>query len=118
MLLFNHIQGSLASSVSHDISSDILYGGLSGRDSLGARWGAFSSRRSASSRPAIPPRVGASGELSPQLAAFFTSVVIVASSAAVNSFSAKATGHRAPSSRFAASLKPNVAYLVLNFCAL
>src|SRR5439155_1531469 len=27
-------------------------------------------------------------------------------------------GHRAPSSRFALSLKPNVAYLVLNFCAL
>src|SRR5205085_8943870 len=28
------------------------------------------------------------------------------------------TGHRAPSSRFAVSLKPKVAYLVLNFCAL
>src|SRR5207253_7633659 len=27
------------------------------------------------------------------------------------------TGHRAHVSRFAASLKPNVAYLVLNFCA-
>src|SRR5436190_997962 len=53
-----------------------------------------------------------------QLTAFFTSAPILASSAAVNSFSAKATGHRAPSSRFAASLKPNVAYLVLNFCAL
>jgi hypothetical protein len=33
-------------------------------------------------------------------------------------FRAKATGHRASLSRFAASLKPNVAYLVLNFCAL
>src|SRR5206468_7007666 len=33
-------------------------------------------------------------------------------------FSAKAVGHMAPSSRFAASLKPSVAYLVLNFCAL
>src|SRR3989441_9124183 len=55
--------------------------------------------------------------VSAQLTAFFTSAPILASSAAVNSFSAKATGHRAPSSRFAASLKPNVAYLVLNFCA-
>src|SRR6266566_1432559 len=61
---------------------------------------------------------GPSGELSPQLTAFFTSALILASSVAVNSFSAKATGHRAPSSRFAVSLKPNVAYLVLNFCAL
>src|SRR4029434_7567439 len=54
----------------------------------------------------------------PQLTAFFTSALILASSVAVNSFSAKPVGHRCPSSRFAASLKPNVAYLVLNFCAL
>src|SRR5213083_2152119 len=53
-----------------------------------------------------------------QLTAFFTSAPILASSAAVNSFSAKAVGHMAPSSRFASSLKPNVAYLDLNFCAL
>src|SRR5437773_11144176 len=53
----------------------------------------------------------------PQLTAFFTSALILASSVAVNSLSAKATGHSAPSSSFAASLKPNVAYLVLNFCA-
>src|SRR5712692_5828809 len=52
-----------------------------------------------------------------ELTAFFTSAPILASSAAVNSFSAKAVGHRAPSSRFALSLKPSVAYLVLNFCA-
>src|SRR5437870_13334699 len=58
------------------------------------------------------------GELSPQLTAFFTSAPILASSVAVNSFSAKAVGHMAPSSRYAVSLKPNVAYLVLNFCAL
>src|SRR5215813_13156613 len=57
------------------------------------------------------------GLLNPQLTAFFTSAPILASSSAVNSFSAKATGHMAPSSRFAVSLKPNVAYLVLNFCA-
>src|SRR6266540_2532121 len=57
-------------------------------------------------------------ELSPQLTAFFTSAPIRFSSAAVNSFSAKEVGHMAPSSRFALSLKPNVAYLVLNFCAL
>src|SRR5438552_15364259 len=55
--------------------------------------------------------------LRPQLTAFFTSAPILASAAAVNSFSAKATGHKPPSSRFAASLKPNVAYLDLNFCA-
>src|SRR5437016_12561371 len=58
------------------------------------------------------------GGLRPQLTAFFTSAPILASSAAVNPFSAKAVGHRAPSSRFALSLKPSVAYLVLNFCAL
>jgi hypothetical protein len=50
-----------------------------------------------------------------QLTAFFTSAPILASSAAVNSFSAKATGYIAPSSRFAASLKPNDKFLVLNF---
>src|SRR5436309_7565188 len=49
--------------------------------------------------------------------AFFTSAAILASSGAVNPFSAKALGHMAPSSRFALSLKPSVAYLVLNFCA-
>ena len=53
-----------------------------------------------------------------QLTAFFTSAPIFVSSAAVNSVSAKATGHMAPLSRFASSLKPKVAYLVLNFCAL
>src|SRR5436190_8369918 len=56
--------------------------------------------------------------LGPQLTAFFTSAPIFFSSAAVNSFSAKEVGHMAPLSRFALSLKPNVAYLVLNFCAL
>ena len=53
----------------------------------------------------------------PQLTAFFTSAPIFASSAAVNPFTAKAVGHMAPSSRFATSLKPRVAYLVLNFSA-
>src|SRR5947209_11174170 len=57
------------------------------------------------------------GGLRPQLTAFFTSAAILASSAAVNPFSAKPVGHMAPSSRFALSLKPNVAYLVLNFAA-
>src|SRR3989475_8334239 len=52
-----------------------------------------------------------------QLTAFLTSALILASSVAVNSFRAKTTGHRAPSSRIAASLKPSVAYRVLNFCA-
>src|SRR5436309_11205777 len=64
------------------------------------------------------PEDGAEAAGEPQLTALFTSAPIFASSAAVNSFSAKAVGHTAPSSRFAASLKPNVAYLVLNFCAL
>src|SRR5260370_39690078 len=54
----------------------------------------------------------------PQLAAFFTSAPIRASSAGVNFISAKAVGHILPSSRRAASLKPSVAYLVLNFWAL
>jgi hypothetical protein len=35
------------------------------------------------------PRAGPGGELSPQLTAFFTSALILTSSAAVNSFSAK-----------------------------
>src|SRR4030067_1303060 len=56
--------------------------------------------------------------ISPQRTAFFTSALILASSAAVNSFSAKEVGHMAPSSRFASSLNPNVAYLALNLCAL
>ncbi len=46
-----------------------------------------------------------------QPTAFFTSALIIASSVPVNFFSAKAVGHMAPSSRFAVSLKPNVAYL-------
>jgi hypothetical protein len=54
----------------------------------------------------------------PQLTALFTSVAIVFSSAAVSFVSAKELGHIVPSSRFALSLKPRVAYLVLNFCPL
>ena len=57
-------------------------------------------------------------ELIPQLTAFFKSAAILASSVAVNSFSAKAVGHMAPLSSFASSLKPNVAYLDLNLSAL
>src|SRR5215217_7334882 len=53
----------------------------------------------------------------PQLTAFFTSAASRASSAAVNSVSAKEVGHMVPLSRFATSLKPNVAYRELNFCA-
>src|SRR5260370_7828628 len=67
---------------------------------------------------AVPPRAGPGVELSPQLTAFFTSAPILASSAAVNFVRAKAAGHMAPSSRFALSLNPNVADLVLTFCAL
>jgi hypothetical protein len=46
-----------------------------------------------------------------------TSASILASSAAVSSFGAKAVGHMLPSSRFAVALKPSVAYLSLNFDA-
>ena len=53
-----------------------------------------------------------------QSAALFTSAPIFASSAAVSSFSANEVAHMAPSSRFASSLKPSVAYLALNFLAL
>ena len=53
----------------------------------------------------------------PHLTAFFTSERIFVSSAAVRSFSANATGHMAPWSRFALSLKPNIAYLSLNLPA-
>jgi hypothetical protein len=53
-----------------------------------------------------------------QLTAFFTSPVILFSSAAVSFFSAKSVGHMWPSSRFALSPKPSVAYLDLNLCAL
>src|SRR5262245_63276651 len=44
--------------------------------------------------------------------------MILASPVAVNCFSAKLVGHMTPSSRFASSLKPNVAYLALNLYAL
>src|SRR5690349_20840647 len=64
-------------------------------------------------------RRGASAvDSTPQLTAFFSSAPILASSAAVSSFSAKEVGHMADSSRFALSLKPSVAYLALNLCAL
>jgi hypothetical protein len=53
-----------------------------------------------------------------QLIARSTSATIFASSVAVSSLSANEVGHMAPSSRFAVSLKPNVAYLELNFWAL
>jgi hypothetical protein len=53
----------------------------------------------------------------PQLTAFFTSAAILFSSAGVSSLSAKKVGHMLPSSRFAESLKPNVAYLSVNLDA-
>jgi hypothetical protein len=71
-------------------------------------------------RPGPPRHQGEVQRLAlvPQLTAFFTNAAILASSAAVNSVSAKAVGHMAPSSRFAASWKPNVEYLELYFCPL
>jgi hypothetical protein len=50
----------------------------------------------------------ATGLLGSQLTAFFTNPPILASSAAVNSYSAKAVGHMAPSSRFASCMKPRL----------
>ena len=58
------------------------------------------------------------GDQPARLTAFFTSAAIFFSSAAVSSFSANEVGHISPLSRFARSLKPSVAYLDLNFCAL
>lgn len=52
-----------------------------------------------------------------QPTAFLSSATIRASSAAVSCVSANATGHTCPSSSFALSLKPIVAYRVLNFFA-
>src|SRR5512139_302832 len=63
---------------------------------------------------AVLRRAGEGG----QLTAFFRSAPILASSAAVSSFSANEVGHMAPSSRLAASVKPNVAYRDLNLSAL
>ena len=69
---------------------------------------AFQVRLNPTSVPNAGDNLGA-GRTRSQLTAFFTSAAIRASSAAVNSFSAKEVGHIVPSSRFAASLKPNVA---------
>src|SRR5216684_3245120 len=56
--------------------------------------------------------------LPPQLAALLTSLPIFSSTAALSLFRAKEVGQMSPSSRFAASWKPKVAYLDLNFCPL
>lgn len=55
------------------------------------------------------PRISMCSYAMLQLTAFFTSARIFASLEAVNSLSAKATGHISPSSRLALSLKPNEA---------
>jgi hypothetical protein len=73
---------------------------------------------SARSLVRLASRAGPSDQLTPQRTAFFTSALIFFSSAAVNIVSAKEVGHMLPSSRFASSSKPNVAYLELNFSAL
>src|SRR5712692_6173678 len=54
----------------------------------------------------------------PELAALLTSLPIFSSTAVLNLFRAKEVGQMSPSSRFAESWKPKVAYLDLNFCAL
>ena len=82
-------------------------------------WGPTAGRSSGRSRRRRPEPPGGRvrGAAVAQPAAFFTSSPILFSSAAVNVVSAKAVGHMVPSSRFAASLKPSVAYLALNFFA-
>jgi hypothetical protein len=65
----------------------------------------------------LASRGGPGCELWSQLIALFTSSLILFSSVPVHDVSANSTGHMAPSSRFALSLKPSVAYLVLNFSA-
>jgi hypothetical protein len=74
-------------------------------------------RRRVGSADLNPPYGGSSGSLIPQLTAFLTSASILASSSAVSCLRAKEVGHMLPSSRFASALKPNVAYLSLNFDA-
>ena len=70
-------------------------------------------------RQAVPGGAVAGPVRSPlaQLTDRFTRSAIRASSSAVSSVRANAFGHMVPSSRFAVSVKPSVAYLVLNFCA-
>src|SRR3954453_12179860 len=63
-----------------------------------------------------PDRV-ARDQRDPQLTAFLTISAMRASTSAFNSVSANEVGHISPSSRFALSLKPSVAYRLLNFCA-
>jgi hypothetical protein len=63
------------------------------------------------------PSGGAGCGLGVQLTAFFTSAAMLFSSAAVSRLSANEVGHMLPWSRFADSLKPNDAYLSLNFDA-
>src|SRR5918912_164072 len=66
---------------------------------------------------AIQQGQGVGAQLCPQLIALSTSARIFSSSAAVNSFSANSVGHMLPSSSLALSLKPRVAYLLLNLSA-
>ena len=65
----------------------------------------------------LASRGGPACVLGSQLIALVTSSLILFSSVRVHDVSANSTGHMAPSSRFALSLKPSVAYLVLNFSA-
>ena len=55
--------------------------------------------------------------IAPQLTAFLMSSAMRFSSADVSSERAKAVGHIVPSSSLASSLKPSVAYRVLNLSA-
>src|SRR5712692_8778349 len=76
--------------------------------------GGCSLHRNASRPPDHRQQRGIRTEIGCQLAAFLMSAPILSSLPAVNSFSANSVGHMLPSSSLALSLKPSVAYLLLN----
>ena len=88
-----------------------------GRPVFARPWLRPTSARRSGNGAACRPWSARPPEPVPQLAAFFTSSPILFSSAAVSLVRAYEVGHIAPSSRFAASSKPNVAYLDLNLSA-
>src|SRR4051812_11557497 len=75
------------------------------------------SLRSLALRPAKPLQLIGAVRPWDQLTACFTSATIRFSSAAVSFVSANSVGHIWPSSSFALSLNPSVAYLDLNLSA-
>jgi hypothetical protein len=96
-----------------DLDGDVFQVVLAARPARGSDRGCPRRAMGATRCPFSWPSVFASGRVRPQRTAFLTSAAIFFSSAGVNSSSAKEVGHILPSSRFAASWKPNVEYLDL-----